>query len=205
MPTISHVSGPSVATLPPQRQATLSTERLDTQVSSGSPQSARVPSSSLEHVDPKNSLLIGPMPCEEQCAYIRNSTVDAIQVEDVSMTAYRYLQSRKGRDFTKSEAIRQGKKAAILLPLGVIPGIPSALYTLPLAGNATRYLKTKKMAEEYLNQISPEMLSEIKSIEYTDENVEQNLYEVLQKYGIPISKEFQEHMRPVNSSEIELP
>ncbi|RJF95254.1 hypothetical protein D3871_17595 [Noviherbaspirillum saxi] len=61
------------------------------------------------------------------------------------------------------------------------------------------------MAEEYLNQISPEMLSEIKSIEYTDENVEQNLYEVLQKYGIPISKEFQEHMRPVNSSEIELP
>ncbi|MDP1604742.1 MAG: hypothetical protein Q8M03_15930 [Legionella sp.] len=56
-------------------------------------------------ITPSKALLIRPMSCEKQAAYVHNSAVDEAAKEDIGRVAYRYVQSSQGERNTRTEAI----------------------------------------------------------------------------------------------------
>jgi len=109
----------------------------------------------LKKVKPKNTLLFGSAPCEEQCAHIRNNAVAAIEEEDIKKVSHLYLQSREGQHTACARAIF----GSIFLPL--------FFQVPPSLGNMGRYKKTKRGCKEWLNnRLDKELFGEIQQLNY---------------------------------------
>jgi hypothetical protein len=75
-------------------------------------------------ITPSKSLIIKPMPCEKQTAYLQNCAVDEAAKGRVDMVTYHYLQTRQGQTNTRNEAFIHG-----------LIGIGTLMYVLHLKNN----------------------------------------------------------------------
>lgn len=144
----------------------------------------------LNRVKPTKALIIlGPMPCEQQAAAIRNKTVDAMSNQKTDVVAYRYLQSRQGRYNTAIEAslytllglVNLWNIYSLLQPNeddqntsnNLVAIFPAILFLycvgniLPNIANTKRYAETASGCEEWLQKrISEKCLKDITQIGY---------------------------------------
>lgn len=118
----------------------------------------------LEYVNPTEALVVEPMPCEKQTAYIRNNAVKSMSDNNVSGVTLRYVQSVMGESNTAWEAMASGALASLMvagallmsyftkdkrkvtkesnLPFAAI-FVFSVLNILPNIANTRRYRETK--------------------------------------------------------------
>lgn len=129
----------------------------------------------LDKIEPNNTLLIGPMPCEKKAAAIRNNTIESMQKYDTGDVAYRYLQCRRGANNTLKEAMLWGSYATIMLgltcrlplPIRLVAVGQAAVHVPPNIGNTIRYAETKKYSEIWLlERLGKEKLAEIQSMTF---------------------------------------
>lgn len=139
----------------------------------------------LAHVTPTKSLLITPMPCEETCAVIRNTTVNSMKVGNTANVAYRYIQNNAGATNTLFEAAFYGAIALINInslitkPDDVFAASASGIgllmnmaNILPNISNTIRYRETRDACAEWLeSRLSPEKIEKIKSLKYNQKGI----------------------------------
>ncbi len=136
----------------------------------------------LERVEPTQSLLITPMPCEKTCAMIRNSTVDSMETANTAKVAYRYMQNNAGASNTLFEAgiysacvlvsiVEAALKPEIALLAGVMM-LAEIAHILPNVNNTLRYRETRDACAEWLEgRLSPEKLEQIKALKYNEAGI----------------------------------
>ena len=128
-------------------------------------------------------------------ASLRNKTVDDIDMGDIAMIGYRYLQSKRAQSNTKLEAIAHISLTAAYISAAPFllgyPAIGASIHLgqiLPNLGNTGRYRKTKRVCKEILTErLGIESMQKIQKLKYTKDGL-QNLKILMESKDINCEK-----------------
>jgi hypothetical protein len=128
-----------------------------------------------KNVAPTRTFMFGSFPCEKQAAAIRNKTLAEIEKKDVSMVAYRYLQSKKAKTNAAIEAV------------GMAISVIAAPHTLVAIRNNRRYVQTQKICEGYLKMKLGDDFKKIKKLSCYFPVDRNKLVAILKKQNIDVT------------------